>query len=277
MLFGSPSPSTWQGCNFCEDMRCGGSVGFGGHPDSSGEVTLDSMVMDGSRHAVGAVGCLRRIKNAATVARAVMEHTEHTMLAGEGATAFARMLGMQEEDLSTEGSRSAHQSWESKSCQPNYYREFDGAGGSCPPYPAPEHFEFSTAGNEGAVSYSMDAESTTVSGRRAQREWRSDDPARLQISETNHDTIGMVIVDGQGNVVCGTTTNGAANKVAGRVGDSPIAGAGCYVDNDVGGAAATGDGDVMMRFLPSFRAVESMRAGASPQDACVEALCRIAR
>ena len=183
------------------------------------------------------------------------QHTEHTMLAGEGATAFARMLGMQEEDLSTEGSRSAHQSWESKSCQPNYYREFDGAGDSCPPYPAPEHFEFSTAGNEGAVSYSMDAESTTVSGRRAQREWRSDDPARLQISETNHDTIGMVIVDGQGNVVCRTTTNGAANKVAGRVGDSPIAGAGCYVDNDVGGAAATGDGDVMMRCARSCRIV----------------------
>lgn len=71
--------------------------------------------------------------------------------------------------------------------------------------------------------------------------------ARLLISEDNHDTIGMVIVDTKGDLACGTTTNGAANKIAGRVGDSPVAGAGCYVDNNIGGAAATGDGDIMMR------------------------------
>lgn len=71
--------------------------------------------------------------------------------------------------------------------------------------------------------------------------------ARSLISEGNHDTIGMIIVDQRGDLACGTTTNGAANKIAGRVGDSPVAGAGCYVNNDVGGAAATGDGDVMMR------------------------------
>lgn len=71
--------------------------------------------------------------------------------------------------------------------------------------------------------------------------------ARLLIAEDNHDTIGMVIIDQRGDLACGTTTNGVANKIAGRVGDSPVPGAGCYVENDVGGAAATGDGDVMMR------------------------------
>lgn len=161
------------------------------------------------------------------------------MLAGEGATAFARMVGMEEDDLSTDASRSSHQSWESAHCQPNYYRGFDGAGDSCPPYPAPRTEDSPAQGEESASTRALEGN--------ARYEWQSVDPARLHISEANHDTIGMVIIDGRGDVACGTTTNGAANKVAGRVGDSPVAGAGCYVDNDVGGAAATGDGDVMMR------------------------------
>lgn len=168
------------------------------------------------------------------------------MLAGEGATAFAIMLGMQEEDLSTDASRQAHQSWTSGGCQPNYYRNFDGAGKSCPPYPPPS----SAVGGkvEGGECLGVNEAVTGTSGLHDLWESRSD-PARLQISEDNHDTIGMIAVDQNGNLACGTTTNGAANKIAGRVGDSPVAGAGCYVDNDVGGAAATGDGDVMMRFV----------------------------
>ncbi|CAM9949296.1 unnamed protein product [Scytosiphon promiscuus] len=280
----------------CEDIRCGGSVGYGGRPDTSDEVTLDSMVMFGPSHNVGSVGFLRRIKNAATVARAVMEHTEHTMLAGEGATAFAKMLGMREEDLGTDDSHEAYRSWTENSCQPNYYRNFEGAGDRCPPYDPPPKLtssdgRTSTGDPAGAGRSPQDREhvatsigypvarKTAVSGPDGQGAWSpvSQDPARQLISEDNHDTIGIVVVDEAGDLACGTTTNGADHKINGRVGDSPVAGAGCYVDNDVGGAAATGDGDVMMRFLPSFRAVESMRAGASPQSACAEALCRIAR
>ncbi len=162
------------------------------------------------------------------------QHTEHTMLAGEGATAFAAMMGMPEADLGTDDSHKAYRSWKENSCQPNYYRNFDGAESTCPPYDAPTSLDFAAAMNSG--------------GERIPTVGRSDDPARLLISENNHDTIGMIVIDERGDLACGTTTNGAANKIAGRVGDSPVAGAGCYVDNDVGGAAATGDGDVMMRY-----------------------------
>ncbi|CAM9599214.1 unnamed protein product [Ectocarpus sp. 4 AP-2014] len=273
-----------HGCNTCEDIQCGGSVGYGGRPDASDEVTLDSMVMYGPSHSVGAVGYLRRIKNAATVARAVMEHTAHTMLAGEGATLFAKMMGIEEDDLSTDDSHKAYQAWKEDSCQPNYYR-FAGAGDTCPPYDPPSTPSAVAADSSIAALGKHDSQQAAAYADRGTwsrfdgraRFQRSRDPARLLISEDNHDTIGIIAVDERGDLACGTTTNGAANKIPGRVGDSPIAGAGCYVDNDIGSAAATGDGDVMMRFLPSFRAVESMRAGFSPQDACADALCRIVR
>jgi N4-(beta-N-acetylglucosaminyl)-L-asparaginase len=91
------------------------------------------------------------------------------------------------------------------------------------------------------------------------------------VDHSNHDTVGMV-VGNNGVFACGTSTNGASHKVAGRVGDSPIVGSGCYVSNDVGGAAATGDGDIMMRFMPSFSAWSYMRQGYVPKEACELAL-----
>jgi len=91
----------------------------------------------------------------------------------------------------------------------------------------------------------------------------------------NHDTIGMVAVDRNGDVCAGTSTSGLAFKIKGRVGDVPIPGAGAYVDNDVGGVAATGNGDVMMRFAPAITALEAMRAGVPPSEACARALARI--
>lgn len=91
----------------------------------------------------------------------------------------------------------------------------------------------------------------------------------------NHDTIGMVAIDAKGDVTAGCSTSGLGFKIAGRVGDSPIVGSGAYCDNDIGGVAATGNGDVMMRFCPAIVAVELMRAGKSPADACFESLKRI--
>lgn len=88
--------------------------------------------------------------------------------------------------------------------------------------------------------------------------------------------IGMIVVDSHGDMACSTSTNGLGHKIAGRVGDSPLAGAGCYVDNDVGGAACTGDGDTMLRFSPSAMAVEYMRHGATPQEACEQSIKKIA-
>lgn len=95
-------------------------------------------------------------------------------------------------------------------------------------------------------------------------------------SKKSHDTIGMIAIDGEGKMASGTSTNGARHKIPGRVGDAPITGSGSYVDQEVGGAAATGDGDVLMRFLPSFAAVEHMRSGMTPSTAATYSLKKIA-
>ncbi|CAN0084746.1 unnamed protein product, partial [Discosporangium mesarthrocarpum] len=270
-----------QGCNVCEDIQCDWSVGFGGHPDSRGEVTLDAMIMFGPSHSVGAVGYLRRIKNAISAARLVMEHTAHTMLTGEGATRFAAMMGLAEETLATDASDRAHKTWEVEdACQPNYYRDLVGADEGCPPYPPPAAPPAAAAalGDEGGMRGTRGPRASTGRSLEEEAAVGVRDPARLLTTPGNHDTIGMVVVSGGGgDLACGTTTNGAAHKVAGRVGDAPVVGAGCYVDNAVGGAAATGDGDVMVRLLPAFRAVEAMRGGAPPVEACARALCAVAR
>jgi L-asparaginase/N4-(beta-N-acetylglucosaminyl)-L-asparaginase len=100
-------------------------------------------------------------------------------------------------------------------------------------------------------------------------QWRAD-PGRREAS--HHDTVGMVALDGAGHIAAGCSTSGFPYKLPGRVGDSPIVGAGAWCDDDVGGAAATGDGDVMLRFCLSFAAVAAMRAGLAPADACARAL-----
>ncbi|XP_013791268.1 putative N(4)-(beta-N-acetylglucosaminyl)-L-asparaginase GA14866 [Limulus polyphemus] len=98
-----------------------------------------------------------------------------------------------------------------------------------------------------------------------------------QFGPNNHDTVGMVVIDNEGRMCVGTSSNGAKHKIPGRVGDSPIPGAGAYVDQDIGGAAATGDGDIMMRFLPSYQAVENLRQGMTPLAAATDAIYRIVK
>jgi N4-(beta-N-acetylglucosaminyl)-L-asparaginase len=203
-----------QGVNVVELDPENLSVGFGGLPDEEGEVTNDAIVFWGPRHTVGAVGCLKRLKRAISVARKVMEKTRHTLLVGEDATRFALKVGFKEEPapLLTPGARARWEAWKA-------------------------------------------------------------DPKRA--TNWNHDTIGMVALDRAGDLCVGTSTSGLGFKIKGRVGDVPIPGAGAYVDNEVGGVAATGDGDVMMRFSLASFAVEQMRGGASPVEACIRALARI--
>jgi N4-(beta-N-acetylglucosaminyl)-L-asparaginase len=112
----------------------------------------------------------------------------------------------------------------------------------------------------------------TEKSRRKWQEWQADPRRR---DSWTHDTLGMIAVDSHGDLCVGTSTSGVAFKVPGRVGDVAVAGAGAYVDNDVGAVAATGDGDVMMRFSPAIYAVEQMRAGRTPADACARSLARI--
>ncbi|XP_042349534.1 N(4)-(beta-N-acetylglucosaminyl)-L-asparaginase [Plectropomus leopardus] len=243
---GSVLDAVEKGCARCEMDQCDGSVGYGGSPDESGETTLDAMIMNGNTMEVGAVADLRRIKNAIGVARAVMEHTEHTLLVGESASVFAENMGFIAEDLTTNNSVNIFSQWLKGNCQPNYRKNvIPDPSKSCGPYKP-----------MATLHQSM----------------------RPQHANTHsHDTIGIIALDQDGHVAAGTSTNGLTHKVPGRVGDSPIVGAGAYADSSAGGAAATGDGDLMMRFLPSYLAVELMRAGADPSAACKTAISRIKR
>ena len=156
-------------------------------------------------------------------------------------------MGFEETSLSSDASKEIHEEWLANKCQPNFWKNVEPDSSKvCGPY-APL----------------ADATSTQSTNR--------------AVSEKHHDTIGMIAIDASGRIAAGTSTNGAQFKIAGRVGDTAIPGAGAFVDPEVGAAAATGDGDVMMRFLPSIVAVEQMRLGATPYVAGVEALSRVAR
>ncbi|KAK2059763.1 asparaginase [Colletotrichum caudatum] len=239
------------GCATCEANQCDGSVGFGGSPDEHCETTLDAMIMDGVTMKSGSVAALRRVKNAIGVARRVLEYTSHTMLAGELATEFAIENGFPAENLTTEASATRCAEWRRNNCQSNYRQNVTpNPKSACGPYTpvkldsgSPDYFDLITPNS----------------------------------AQASHDTISMMALDAKGVMAAGTSTNGASFKVPGRVGDGPITGSGSYVDGDIGACGATGDGDIMMRFLPCYQAVESMRRGMSPQEAARDAVVRMVK
>ncbi|KAG9508505.1 putative N(4)-(beta-N-acetylglucosaminyl)-L-asparaginase [Fragariocoptes setiger] len=243
------------GCGQCEIDQCDGTVGWGGSPSETGETTLDAMIMDGQNYNVGAVGGLRRIKSAIAVARKVLDHTNHSLLVGDMATQFAIQLGFKEENLTSDKSLKMWSDWKAASCQPNYWTNVSpNPRMSCGPY------------HVGSIT--SQPESISLKVHESSEQTNKLDPG--------HDTIGMVAIDADGRMAAGTSTNGLRYKILGRVGDSPIAGAGAYAAHDAGAAAATGDGDVMMRYLISYQAVENMRRGMRPSLAVDDALRRMA-
>uniref|UniRef100_A0A8C4NGB0 N(4)-(Beta-N-acetylglucosaminyl)-L-asparaginase n=1 Tax=Eptatretus burgeri TaxID=7764 RepID=A0A8C4NGB0_EPTBU len=244
---GSVLDAVHAGCAQCEVDACDGTVGPGGSPDDHGETTLDAMIMDGDTYDVGAVAGLRRVPSAIGVARAIMDHTTHTLLVGEAASRFAVSMGFPDLDLTSNRSRKIFTDWLQATCQPNFYKNV---------VPNPTKY---------CGPYKPLVRMTSGESRpSAQPSW-----------SRGHDTVGMLAVDGNGHIAVATSSNGAVHKISGRVGDSPIPGAGGYAVGGVGGAVATGDGDTMIRFLPSYQAVESMRRGMSPRGACRDALARI--
>jgi len=258
IVTGSSIDAVVTGCSWCEINQCDGTVGYGGSPDTTGNTTLDALIMYGPTHSAGAVGDLRNIKNAIGVARAVMEHSEETFLCGEQAGDFAIMMGFESSSLNTNYSVDiVYKNWTNNNCQPNYFINVYNKTSQCPPYKP--------------ISVN-DPKYVSISER--SMEHRS---KRIpKITQSNHDTIGMIAIERNGNMTVGTTTNGADHKIAGRVGDSPIIGAGAYIEQDIGASCATGDGDIMMRFVPTFQAVQLMEMGYSPQDACKKPLEKIA-
>lgn len=138
----NPLLAVEKGCSTCESERCDGTVGYGGSPDEHGESTLDAMIMDGPTHQAGAVAGLRRIKNAISVARAVMNYTKHTILVGDLATQFAIDMGFQQEDLHSVESMSKWIDWFKNNCQPNFRKNvMPDSSSSCGPYKPIPYYE----------------------------------------------------------------------------------------------------------------------------------------
>ncbi len=239
--------------NVVEDDPNDTSVGYGGLPNEDGVVELDASVMHGPTRRAGAVASLRNIKNPSQVAKLVMERTDHVLLVGPGALRFAEAHGFQRENLLTERARTAWLAWkESMSDRDNWGPGLD----------SPQWKE--RIGHLLPPGLS-DAE------REQWLAW-----IREVILQPPTGTINCLAVDANGNLSGTTTTSGLAWKISGRVGDSPLIGAGLYVDNDVGAAGSTGRGEECIKVNGAHTVVEMMRQGKSPAEACLEALRRVA-
>lgn len=227
------------GVNLCELDPEDTSVGYGGLPNADGIVQLDASCMHGPKRRAGAVAALEGVRTPSLVAKAVMEQTDHHLLVGHGAQVFARNMGFAlEADLNTERSRRLWLEWKRRT-DPSRYLD-----------PAKRLEAYNRAGLE------MVAEGLI-------------DPDHY------YGTINCDGVNAKGEICGVTTTSGLAWKIPGRIGDSPVLGAGLYVDGDVGAAGSTGRGEANIYNLCSFLIVEHMRRGMHPKDAGMEALKRI--
>jgi N4-(beta-N-acetylglucosaminyl)-L-asparaginase len=249
-----------------EDDSNDHSVGLGGLPNEEGVVELDACCMHGPTRRAGSVGGIRNIKNPSQVAKAVMEHTGHVMLVGEGAERFAVAQGFPRENLLTDYSRKVWLLWKET------HSDWWGPGLADPNW-----------------------KKRFPAGKSQNDEWQirmkrmEEVAAQLGIAPEQRATaIREVIFPPTGTIHCSalndkgemsncTTTSGLAWKLPGRVGDSPIIGAGCYTDQDVGSAGATGSGEENIKVAGAHAIIENMRKGMSPLEAGTDALKRIVR
>src|SRR5579863_4289194 len=229
-----------------EDDPNDDSVGYGGLPNEEGEVELDASVMHGPTRRAGSVASVRRIKNVSQLAKTVMERTNHVMIVGDGARRFAVAEGFEEMNLLTEHSRKIWLAWKAKT-------SFNWRPGIDSPE-WKEHMSMLFDGDAAKIAYAEERIAHPITG-----------------------TINCLAVNAKGEVSGTTTTSGLSWKIPGRVGDSPIIGAGLYVDGDVGGAGSTGKGEENIKISGGHTIVEMMRKGMKPVDACLEALGRVAR
>ena len=243
-----------------EDDPKDDSVGLGGLPNEEGVVELDACCMHGPTRRAGAVGGVRNIRNVSRVARAVMEHTGHVMLVGEGAERFAVAEGFPRENLLTERSRKIWMLWKEFHSDADWW----GPGLSDPAWQPPEkHASLEQRLTRLADNIGIDRQDRYAAFRR--------------VLHPPTGTIHCSVLDAQGNMSGVTTTSGLAYKLAGRCGDSPIIGAGCFTDQDVGSAGATGSGEENIKIAGAHTIVENMRRGMSPEESGMDALHRIVR
>ncbi|MDJ0839316.1 MAG: N(4)-(beta-N-acetylglucosaminyl)-L-asparaginase [Acidobacteriota bacterium] len=232
---GDPLDAAVAGVNLVEEDPEDTSVGYGGLPNERGVVELDSCVMHGPTHNGGAVASLRNIKYPSRVARLVMKRTDHVLLVGQGALEFARAHGIPEENLLTEKARKIWLAWK----------------------------ESLSKGDDWLPPEDLTAQEPWL------KKWYE------RFAKRHTGTINCCCVDKNGDIGGVTTTSGLAFKIPGRVGDSPILGAGLFLDNGYGACGSTGRGEANLLNLSSFLAVEEMRRGASPREAGLAACKRI--
>lgn len=214
-------------------------VGLGANPDRDGIVTLDACIMDEHGNA-GGVLALERIKHPISVARKVLEKTPHVYLVADGAQKFAVEQGFTlEPQVLSKSAQQEYKKWLQKS-----------------EYKPKVNIE-QTQSTQGQSAYAV--------------------PNKLSNGSWNHDTIGMIAIDAAGNLSGSCTTSGMAFKMRGRVGDSPIVGAGLFVDNEIGAAVSTGLGEEVIKICGTHLVVELMRQGYGPTAACKEAVNRIVK
>ena len=249
-----------------EDDPNDDSVGLGGLPNEEGVVELDSCCMHGPTRRAGSVGGVRNIKNVSLAAKAVMEHTGHVMLVGEGAERFAVAAGLPRENLLTERSRKIWFLWKEFHSSGDWW----GPGLASPYWQAPDSKPQSSLWPERWKKLDQMAADVGI-----EPEFRAAAIRRVLFPPTG--TIHCSALNEKGEISGCTTTSGLAFKLPGRVGDSPIIGAGCYTDQDIGSAGATGSGEENIKVAGAHTIVENMRHGMSPHDAGIDALKRIVR
>jgi N4-(beta-N-acetylglucosaminyl)-L-asparaginase len=274
-------------CQGREDDANDHSVGLGGLPNEDGVVELDACVMHGPTRQAGSVAAVPNIRHAARLAQTVMERTGHVMIVGQGAEKFAVDEGFQKENLLTDDARKiwmlwkAHgNGWWGPGLDNPAWKPPAGAPGAAIPKaglgvmpwgPVPRHLE-----REDAAMVMERMRSLHTLAERLGIEPRLRQEAVRQVIWPTTGTIHVSAVNAKGEMSGATTTSGLAWKIAGRVGDSPIIGAGCFTDQNVGSAGATGNGEENIKVAGAHTIVDQMRRGASPKEAGLEALRRIA-
>ncbi len=248
-----------------EDDPNDSSVGLGGLPNEEGVVELDSCCMHGPTRRCGSVGGEHWTKNASLLAKAVMSDTGHVMLVAEGADRFAKAAGFPKDELLTESSRKVWFLWK----QYNSSADWWGPGMLDPDFEWP-------SGQSQAELFEQKVKrlEAMAADIGIPPEQRLD--AIHKVMFPPHGTIHVSALNPKGEISGMTTTSGLAWKIPGRVGDSPIIGAGCYTDPDVGSAGATGSGEENIRVAGAHSIIENMRHGMSPKDAAMDVLRRIA-
>ena len=249
-----------------EDDPNDDSVGLGGLPNEEGVVELDACCMHGPSRRAGSVGGVRNIKNVSLVSKAVMEHTGHVMLVGEGAERFAVAMGFPRENLLTERSRKIWLLWKEYNSSDDWW----GPGLADPRWKAPVEPPQAELWEERIRQLQESAAQIGI-----EPGFRMAAIRRVLSPPTG--TIHCSALNEKGEISGCTTTSGLAYKLPGRCGDSPIIGAGCYTDQDVGSAGATGSGEENIKVAGAHTIVENMRHGMSPLEAGMDALQRIVR